>query len=143
MTLCSPFPSTAVATSRQRQKEGGGAEMYLERWIKQSEEEGEIMRRERSDERLLTCTLALSYHSIPPALQLLLQRSLFVASFLTFLNLCPHFTPPYSAEAESGHPPPTGSSEVCGGGLAVSNEIPSVRFQTFTTSLAFSNTRTK
>ncbi|KAI4808340.1 hypothetical protein KUCAC02_000404, partial [Chaenocephalus aceratus] len=34
-------------------------------------------------------------------------------------------------------------SKVCGGGLAVSNEIPSVRFQTSTASLALSNTGTK
>lgn len=43
MTLCSPFPPTAVATSRQKGGGGGGGEMYLERWIKHSE--GEMMRR--------------------------------------------------------------------------------------------------
>lgn len=80
-----------LPAGKGRRREGGEKEMHLERWIKQSEEEGEMMRRERSDERLLTRTFASSHYSYPPALQLLLQHSLFVASFLTSLESLPSF----------------------------------------------------
>lgn len=84
---------------------------------------------------LCHCPLLLS-----PALQL---HSLSVSSLLASLNLCPHFSPGLSAEADTGRALPAGSSKVCGGGLAASNEVPSVRFQTSTASLAFSNGSTK
>lgn len=62
---------------------------------------------------------------------------------LSSSNFCPHFSLRLSAEADTGRALPAGSSDVCGGGLAVSNEIPLVRFQTSTASFAFSNTSTK
>lgn len=85
------LPQLLLPAGKGRRREGGETEMHLERWIKQSEEEGEMMRRERSDERLLTRTFASSHYVYPPALQLLLQHSLFVASFLTSLESLPSF----------------------------------------------------
>ncbi len=63
MTFCSPFPPTAVATSRQER--GKETETHRERWVEHSEKEWEMMRRERSDDRLLTCTFASAYYFYP------------------------------------------------------------------------------
>lgn len=141
MTFCSPFPPTAVATSRQER--GKKTEMHRERRIKHSEKEGDMMRRKRSDDRSLTCTFASAYYFYPVPfnccryiLSLLPLSSPPSISALIFLPVS--LRKPTQALAL-----PAGSTKVCGGGLAVSNEIPSVRFQTSTASLASSNTGTK
>lgn len=144
MTFCSPFLPTAVASSRQRQEERAEGDRDASRETDKTEE-GEMMRRERRDERLLTRTFASAYYFYP----LPFNCCCCILSLLPLpsppRNPCPRFflPPSLSTEADTGRAPPAGSSEVCGGGLAVPNEVPSVRFQTSTASLAFSSAGAK
>lgn len=127
MTFCSPFPLTAVASSRKKQKEGIEVDIVRAKdGKKQCEKEAEMMRMgwTRVNVHLCLCPLLLS-----PDLHLLLL-SLLAVSFLTSLNLWAHFSLDLSAEVDTDHTLPVGSSGryECGKGLAVSNETPSVRF---------------
>lgn len=145
MTFCSPFPPTAVATSRRRQKERGGRDRDASREMDKTEWRGR-----RDDEKGKEWWKIANPHLCLFPLRLSPCPSTTAATF-PLCCLFPHLPrisalillPRLSAEADRGHALPAGSTKVCGGGLAVSNEIPSVRFQTSTASLAFSNTGTK
>lgn len=95
------------------------------------------------DERLFTCTFASAYYfySLPFNCCCYILPVLPVSSPPTISALI--FPSSLSAEADTGRAPPAGSSKVCGGGPAVSNEIPSVRFQTSTRSFAYSSSSTE
>lgn len=128
--FCSPFPPTAVATSRQ--KAGGDTEQTDKtEWGGSRDDEKE--KEWWKIANLHLCLLPIT--SIPLPFNRCCNISLFVTSFLTLpsisaLILLPHL----STEVDRGHAPPEGSSEVCGGGLAVSNEITCAGFQTFSAS---------
>lgn len=129
MTFCSSFPPTAVAAPPAGKDRRGDGDASRTRRAKRSGEKREDAKRGMSDE------------SWPgPALQLPLPPSLLLASpsnsALVF--------PPRSLCKGLDGPRSTGSSsKIRRGGLAVSNEIPSARFQTFTYSRTFSNAGAK
>lgn len=133
---CCHQQATAEGES-ERDKDASREMDKTERKGRRDDEKG------RCDERLLTCTFASAYYfySLPFNCCCYILPVLPVSSPPTISALV--FPSSLSAEADIGHAPPAGSSKVCGGGPAVSNEIPSVRFQTSTRSFAYSSSGTK
>lgn len=133
---CCHQQATAEGDS-ERDKDASREMDKTERKGRRDDEKG------RCDERLLTCTFASAYYfySLPFNCCCYILPVLPVSSPPTISALV--FPSSLSAEADIGHAPPAGSSKVCGGGPAVSNEIPSVRFQTSTRSFAYSGSGTK
>lgn len=126
-----------------QQAKAGVAGADTGRQIKQTGEEGGMMRGEQSDERLLTCTFGSS--------PLLLSRRCGTPSSVTSSPASPSISaliplppslifPPRQAGAALRR---KARAQVCGSGLPPPNETPSARFQTFSASLAFSNAGSK
>lgn len=84
MTFCSPFPPTAVASSRQRQERGKGAERDGE-----SEKEGKMTGGQKKGWEIAAPDLCLCLLPLSPALQLLLHPL-----FAHFPQSLPSFLPP-------------------------------------------------
>lgn len=106
LTLCSPVSPTAVATSRQQRRK------ERRKWIKHSN------KKDRWWE-----------WNAPLFLTIISNPDVAISSLCClFRHLQPSFLFPVVLQRQT-QIPPTGQFELHGEGLAVSNEIPSVRFQ--------------